>query len=321
MKYKKIVNFYACCEKWKPGRNSKGELLKDKACWSCYYNLFGYCWVESDSKLVALALEDVELAKQELHRRLEEVKREIRNNYRTARRIENEKIFEEVCDTLREKIALSKETIELAKKFWEKYPKKVFSERDLRFWTLACFYVSIKTTDCIPFNFKDFLRWFGFVDDFGKVLNYEGMQAKKQIRKYYWYIIRNFEVQTKICYSLPQIYIKGVAGKLELEKRMLDYALHLSNEVVRRHLHSGCDPKGIAGAILYITALEHKLPITQDEIARLFHISTHVLRSRYKEIVEELRDFCPHTYQIRQKAKERGMKAWETIQKEFLKNE
>ena len=75
MKYKKIVNFYACCEKWKPGRNSKGELLKDKACWSCYYNLFGYCWVESDSKLVALALEDVELAKQELHRRLEEVKR------------------------------------------------------------------------------------------------------------------------------------------------------------------------------------------------------------------------------------------------------
>jgi len=75
MKYKKIVNFYACCEKWKPAKYdiAKFELKKEKACWTCYYNLFGCCWVESDSKLVALALEDVESAKQELHRRLEKV--------------------------------------------------------------------------------------------------------------------------------------------------------------------------------------------------------------------------------------------------------
>ena len=75
MKCKKIVDLNACCEKWKPGLNIKGELLKQKACWSCRYNLFGYCWVEADSKLVALALDDVETAKQELHKRLEEIER------------------------------------------------------------------------------------------------------------------------------------------------------------------------------------------------------------------------------------------------------
>jgi len=42
MKYKKIVNFYACCEKWKPAKYdiAKFELKKEKACWTCYYNLF-----------------------------------------------------------------------------------------------------------------------------------------------------------------------------------------------------------------------------------------------------------------------------------------
>ena len=72
LKEVKIVNFHNCCEDWKPGRNAKGELQTDKACWNCYFNLFAHCWLESKgNKTVALALEDVEMAKQELHKHIE----------------------------------------------------------------------------------------------------------------------------------------------------------------------------------------------------------------------------------------------------------
>ena len=74
MNVTKIANLYSCCKSWKPARNAKGYLLKDKACWSCYFNLFAYCWLESkDNKLVSFALEDTEMAKQELHKRIEKL--------------------------------------------------------------------------------------------------------------------------------------------------------------------------------------------------------------------------------------------------------
>ena len=71
---RKIKDLNSVCESWKSGRNVKGEPLKVRACWACYFNLFGYCWLEEYNKgtlCVRLALEGNEEAKQLLHRLIE----------------------------------------------------------------------------------------------------------------------------------------------------------------------------------------------------------------------------------------------------------
>ena len=75
---RKITPSVDRCESWKPGRNAKGEVMdylpeEAHGCWSCYYNLFGYCWIEDKEPLLSYALEDVYWAKQELHGKLEKM--------------------------------------------------------------------------------------------------------------------------------------------------------------------------------------------------------------------------------------------------------
>jgi len=70
---RKIEGFNNCCDRWKPGRNVKGDLLTTRACWACYFSLFSRCWLdeyEKSDKLLIFALEGDETAKQILHDKL-----------------------------------------------------------------------------------------------------------------------------------------------------------------------------------------------------------------------------------------------------------
>ena len=72
---RKIEDLNSVCKNWKPGRDVKGNPLKVKACWACYFNLWSYCWIDeynSSDKLVVYALEGDERAKRILYRRLKE---------------------------------------------------------------------------------------------------------------------------------------------------------------------------------------------------------------------------------------------------------
>lgn len=48
-------------------------------CWSCKYNLFAICWIEeyqNDQRVVVLALDGRDWAKQELHNRLDTLEKQ-----------------------------------------------------------------------------------------------------------------------------------------------------------------------------------------------------------------------------------------------------
>ena len=70
---RKIEDLNSVCENWKPDRDAKGNLLKEKACRSCYFNLFGYCWIHeynSGHRLVVSALEGDKQAERILWQRI-----------------------------------------------------------------------------------------------------------------------------------------------------------------------------------------------------------------------------------------------------------
>lgn len=110
---------------------------------------------------------------------------------------------------------------------------------------------------------------------------------KKKILQNYKLICREVlpELDLKIKRLSIIQYVDKFNNKLDLPIECRNYALKLISQCKKNGLRfSGKNPKGIVGAALYLSAKEHNIPRTQNDIADLLNIAQVTLRMRIKEL-------------------------------------
>jgi hypothetical protein len=68
--------------------------------------------------------------------------------------------------------------------------------------------------------------------------------------------------------------------------KIRDYAIRLIRKAELDGLTSGRNPRSMAAAVIYISALIFEEKKTQSEVAKVAEITTDSLRNRYKELIE-----------------------------------
>jgi transcription initiation factor TFIIIB Brf1 subunit/transcription initiation factor TFIIB len=201
--------------------------------------------------------------------------------------------FEWAYRVISSRIPLTEKMYNLAKSLWE---KRTFEDK--KEWAAAAFYTAIKTSGCFPFGRKDFVEWFGYSWN-----ERSGRLFIRRVLRYYRTMLLDIGAQPKICYAGPDIYIKYYGGKLGFDKRSIGFALRLAEEVRKRLLSGGKAPETIAAAILYITALEKNLKITQREISHATKYTEPVIRATYVHLIHNLKDYAPNAFKFHSKFK------------------
>ncbi|TFH30902.1 MAG: hypothetical protein E4G98_01180 [Promethearchaeota archaeon] len=89
----------------------------------------------------------------------------------------------------------------------------------------------------------------------------------------------------KVNHLGPVRYIEKFGEDLKLPMQVRQDAVRLVRKAKNRGLMSeGKDPKGLAAAAIYITCHLHKYPRTQNEIAKLSHVTEVTLRVRCRDL-------------------------------------
>jgi len=114
---------------------------------------------------------------------------------------------------------------------------------------------------------------------------------KKNVVKCYRLLLMRIlpEMNIKVMHLGPIRYVDKFGEELKLPMKVSQDAIRLL-KFAKRHglLIEGKDPKGLAAAAIYITSHIHKNPRTQNEIAKLAHITEVTLRVRCRD----LKKFC-----------------------------
>lgn len=109
--------------------------------------------------------------------------------------------------------------------------------------------------------------------------------SKKEIGRTYIYIIRQLDI--KMIPVNPVDYIARYISELHLSYRVQTRAVELINQIMANDkMASGKGPTGIAGASLYIAALELGERRTQREISDVAGITEVTIRNRYRNILQ-----------------------------------
>lgn len=114
---------------------------------------------------------------------------------------------------------------------------------------------------------------------------------KKNVVKCYRLLLMRIlpQMNIKVTHLGPIRYIEKFGEDLDLPMQVRQDALRLLRKAKKNGLLvEGKDPKGLAAAAIYITSHLHKHPRTQNEIAKLSHITEVTLRVRCRD----LQKFC-----------------------------
>ncbi|MCS7122516.1 MAG: transcription initiation factor IIB [Candidatus Micrarchaeota archaeon] len=109
---------------------------------------------------------------------------------------------------------------------------------------------------------------------------------KKDIGRAYRFIKR--ELNLKVPFASPEIYIPRFASNLQLSEEVQERAKEIVRAAMANGMLSGRGPTGIAAAALYIAALEKGERKTQKEVAEEAHVTEVTIRNRYRELKELL---------------------------------
>ena len=110
---------------------------------------------------------------------------------------------------------------------------------------------------------------------------------KKSLQKNYKLIIKEVlpDLNLKLKPFSIKTYINNFVRILDLPNECKDLSLEIVNQAKKQGFKAvGMDPKGIAGAALYLSSKMIKKNRTQKEIANLAKISVGTLRSRIKDL-------------------------------------
>lgn len=182
-------------------------------------------------------------------------------------------------DRFSSQLNLSKDLKESAAHIYRKMAiKNLIRGRSIEAMLIASIYLSCRLNN-IPKTLDDFLE-FAMVD-------------KKKIARCYRLIIN--ELRINIAVSSPITFIPRFCASLNLSGRTQNRAAELLKLAKKYHITAGKAPTGLAGAALYVAAIQEGERRTQKEISLAAGVTEATIRNRYKELINYLK-FEINTY-------------------------
>jgi len=176
-------------------------------------------------------------------------------------------------DRFASQMNVSRELKESAAHIYRKMAhKNLIRGRSIEAMLIASIYLSCRLNN-IPKTLDDFLE-FALVD-------------KKKIARCYRLILGELKVNIQV--SSPINFIPRFCAELKLSGRTQNRAAELLKLAKKYHLTAGKAPTGLAGAALYVAAIQEGERRTQKEISLAAGVTEATIRNRYKEMVNHLR--------------------------------
>ncbi len=176
-------------------------------------------------------------------------------------------------DRFSSQLNLSKDLKESAAHIYRKMAiKNLIRGRSIEAMLIASIYLSCRLNS-IPKTLDDFLE-FALVD-------------KKKIARCYRLIIN--ELRINIGVSSPINFIPRFCASLNLSGKTQNRAAELLKLAKKHHITAGKAPTGLAGAALYVAAIQEGERRTQKEISLAAGVTEATIRNRYKELIDHLK--------------------------------
>ena len=176
-------------------------------------------------------------------------------------------------DRFSSQLNLSRELKESAAHIYRKMAhKNLIRGRSIEAMLVASIYLSCRLNN-IPKTLDDFVE-FALVD-------------KKKIARCYRLILNELKINIQV--SSPINFIPRFCAELNLSGRTQNRAAELLKLARKYRITTGKAPTGLAGAALYVAAIQEGERRTQKEISLAAGVTEATIRNRYKEIVNHLR--------------------------------
>ena len=176
-------------------------------------------------------------------------------------------------DRFSSQLNLSRELKESAAHIYRKMAhKNLIRGRSIEAMLIASIYLSCRLNN-IPKTLDDFVE-FALVD-------------KKKIARCYRLILNELKINIQV--SSPINFIPRFCAELNLSGRTQNRAAELLKLARKYRITTGKAPTGLAGAALYVAAIQEGERRTQKEISLAAGVTEATIRNRYKEIVSHLR--------------------------------
>jgi len=176
-------------------------------------------------------------------------------------------------DRFASQMNVSRELKESAAHIYRKMAhRNLIRGRSIEAMLIASIYLSCRLNN-IPKTLDDFIE-FALVD-------------KKKIARCYRLILGELKINIQV--SSPINFIPRFCAELKLSGRTQNRAAELLKLAKKYHLTAGKAPTGLAGAALYVAAIQEGERRTQKEISLAAGVTEATIRNRYKEMVNHLR--------------------------------
>jgi transcription initiation factor TFIIB len=176
-------------------------------------------------------------------------------------------------DRFSSQLNLSKDLKESAAHIYRKMAiKNLIRGRSIEAMLIGSIYLSCRLNS-IPKTLDDFLEY--------------AMVDKKKIARCYRLIIN--ELKINIGVSSPINFIPRFCASLNLSGRTQNRAAELLKLAKKYHITAGKAPTGLAGAALYVAAIQEGERRTQKEISLAAGVTEATIRNRYKELIDHIK--------------------------------
>ncbi|MGQ4874717.1 MAG: transcription initiation factor IIB [Promethearchaeota archaeon] len=176
-------------------------------------------------------------------------------------------------DRFASQLKISKDLKESAAHIYRKMASKnLIRGRSIEAMLIASIYTACRLNG-VPRTLDDFME-FATVD-------------KKKIIKCYRLIVS--ELKINIGVSSPISFIPRFCAELNLSGRTLNRAAEILKLAKKYRITAGKAPTGLAGAALYVAAIQEGERRTQKEISLATGVTEATIRNRYKELIGHLK--------------------------------
>lgn len=110
--------------------------------------------------------------------------------------------------------------------------------------------------------------------------------SKKELSRNYRFLKKKLKL--KLLPANPHDFLNRFSSRLGLSSPTIRTASSLINTIIQEGKTSGCNPASIAAAAIYVSSILCDERKTQEEVAKASGITDVTIRSRYKEICEQL---------------------------------
>jgi len=176
-------------------------------------------------------------------------------------------------DRFTSQLNLSRELKESAAHIYRKMAyKNLIRGRSIEAMLIASIYSACRLNG-VPKTLDDFIE-FASVD-------------KKKIARCYRLILTELKINIRV--SSPTNFIPRFCAELNLSGRTQNRAAELLKLAKKFRITAGKAPTGLAGAALYVAAIQEGERRTQKEISHTAGVTEATIRNRYKELVNHLK--------------------------------